>query len=151
MNASLRSLEKMIALQNIEVARFSKAADAGAAEIVLVDNKREELIKMEGQRDQSLAERKGLQNDLMLSQLISPIDGMVLQIHAREGERPGTEGVMHVGASQTMEARIEVYESDISRIRINQPVQLTSENGGFNGSLNGRVCLLYTSPSPRDR
>ena len=149
-NASLRSLEKMIELQNIEVLRFSKAADAGAAEIVLVNNKREELIKMEGQRDEALAERKGLQNDLMLSQLISPIDGMVLQIHAREGERPGTEGVMHVGASQTMEARIEVYESDISRIRINQPVQLTSENGGFNGSLNGRVVRISPQVQQRD-
>ena len=149
-NASLLSLEKMIDLQNIEVARFSKAAEAGAAEIVLVDNKREELIKMRGQRDEALAERKGLQNDLMLSQLISPIDGMVLQIHAREGERPGTEGVMHVGASQTMEARIEVYESDISRIRINQMVQLTSENGGFKGSLDGRVVRISPQVQQRD-
>ena len=148
-DARLRSLDKEIRLQAVEVARFAKAAEWGAAETVLVDNKREELIRMESQRDQALAERKGIQNEIVLSQLISPIDGMVLQINAREGERPGTDGVMDVGASQAMEARIEVYESDISRIRINQPVQLTSENGGFDGSLQGRVVKI--SPKVQQR
>jgi HlyD family secretion protein len=148
-NAKLRSLEQQIALQTVEVSRFQKAAEWGAAERVLVDNKREELIRMQGQRSEALASRKGLQTDLALSQLISPIDGLVLEIHSREGERPGSDGVMDVGASQKMEAKIEVYESDVARIRLGQIVRLTSENGGFKGNLNGQVIRI--SPQVEQR
>ena len=141
-DAQLRSLDEEIRLQSIEVQRFTKAATWGAAELSLVDNKREELVRLQGQRDQALAERKGLQADLVLSQLISPIDGLVLKLHARAGERPGEEGVMDVGASQDMQASIEVYESDIARISIGQSVRLTSENGGFRDELTGRVLRI---------
>jgi HlyD family secretion protein len=48
-----------------------------------------------------------------------------------------------------MEALIEVYESDIDRVRPNQAVTLTSENGGFEGELSGRV--LRISPQVRQR
>ena len=75
-NAKLQSLQLQIALQTVEVSRFQKAAESGAAERVLVDNKREELIRMQGQRLEALAARKGLQTDLELSQLTSPIDGL---------------------------------------------------------------------------
>ena len=148
-DAELRSLDQEIRLQTIEVERFSKAADWGAAELVLVDNKREELVRLQGRRDQAQAERKGLKADLALSQLISPLDGVVLKLHAREGERPGTEGVMDVGANQAMQASIEVYESDIARISPDQSVRLTSENGGFRGELVGRV--LRISPQVEQR
>ena len=141
-NAKLQSLQKQIALQTVEVRRFQKAAEWGAAEQGLVDTKREELIRMQGQRLEALAIQKGLQFDLALSQLTSPIDGLVLEIHAREGERPGSDGVMDVGASQKMEAKIEVYESDVARIRLGQIVRLTSENGGFKGDLNGSVIRI---------
>ena len=148
-DAELRSLDQQIRLQTIEVERFSKAADWGAAELVLVDNKREELVRLQGRRDQAQAERKGLKADLALSQLISPLDGVVLKLHAREGERPGAEGVMDVGANQAMQASIEVYESDIARISPDQSVRLTSENGGFRGELVGRV--LRISPQVEQR
>ena len=48
-----------------------------------------------------------------------------------------------------MRARIEVYESDIARIRVNQPVRLRSENGGFEGELLGRV--IQISPLVQQR
>jgi len=148
-DAELRSLNQEIRLQVIEVERFTKAADWGAAELFLVDNKREELVRLQGKRDQALAERKGLKADLVLSQLISPLDGVVLKLHAREGERPGAEGVMDVGANQAMQASIEVYESDIARITLGQSVRLISENGGFRDDLNGRVVRI--SPQVEQR
>jgi len=148
-DAELRSLNQAIRLQATEVERFTKAADWGAAELVLVDNKREELVRLQGKRDQALAERKGLKADLVLSQLISPLDGVVLKLHAREGERPGSEGVMDVGANQAMQASIEVYESDIARITLGQSVRLISENGGFRDDLNGRVVRI--SPQVEQR
>ena len=48
-----------------------------------------------------------------------------------------------------MEALLEVYESDIDRVRPGQGVRLTSENGGFAGGLRGTV--LRISPQIRQR
>ena len=140
--ALLKSLESEIGFQRIEVERYSRAARGGAASLVLLETKQAELGRLEGQLLQARAERGVLQVDLLNSELRSPIDGLVLRVHAQVGERPGSEGVMEVGASQRMQARIEVYESDISRITIGQPVTLTSENGGFKGELQGRVASI---------
>jgi HlyD family secretion protein len=48
-----------------------------------------------------------------------------------------------------MEALVEVYESDIDRVRLGQLVRLTSENGGFGGSLSGVVQRI--NPQVRQR
>ena len=48
-----------------------------------------------------------------------------------------------------MEAVAEVYESDINRVRVGQSVRLTSENGGFNGTLQARVLRISPQVSQR--
>tara|TARA_B100000073_G_scaffold59414_1_gene44121 strand:+ start:357 stop:806 length:450 start_codon:yes stop_codon:yes gene_type:complete len=96
-----------------------------------------------------IAERRKLEADLKDSELRSPIDGTVLKLRARVGERPGADGVLDVGASQSMEALIEVYESDINRIKVGEAVTLISENGGFEGDLKGMVERI--SPQVRQR
>ena len=147
--ARLRSLAAEIRLQEREVQRYAQAARVGAAAQVLLDDKRDELLRLQSQQQQSLAEQRKLTADFAQSELRSPIDGRVLRLHAREGERPGGDGVMEVGASQAMEASIEVYESDINRVRLAQAVTLTSENGGFKGTLTGVVSMI--SPQVRQR
>ena len=147
--ARLRTLAAEIKLQVREVQRYGKAAQVGAASLVLLDEKRDELLRLQGEQQQAEAEKRKLMADLAQSELRSPLDGVVLRIHTREGERPGADGVIEVGASQAMEALVEVYESDINRVRVGQPVALTSENGGFQGTLSGSVTAI--SPQVRQR
>lgn len=147
--ARLRTLTAEIKLQVREVQRYAKAAQVGAAALVLLDEKRDELLRLQGEQQQAEAEKRKLMADLANSELRSPLDGVVLRIHTREGERPGVDGVIEVGASQAMEALVEVYESDINRVRVGQPVVLTSENGGFQGTLSGSVTAI--SPQVRQR
>ena len=147
--AQLRRLDDEIALQTIEVSRYARAAQSGAASLVQLETRQEDLVRMQGRREEALAKRQGLLVDLDKSELRAPLDGMVLEIHAREGERPGSDGVMDVGASQRMQARIEVYESDIGNVRLDQPVRLSSENGGFSDSLAGTV--IQISPQVQQR
>ena len=148
-DAQLASLRDQIVLQERELARYRNPAASGAVSVVKVEEEQETLIRLQGQQRQAMAQRKGLLVDLDKTQLRSPIDGLVLKLHARVGERPGTDGVMEVGDSQNMQARIEVYESDIARIRLQQPVVLTSENGGFQGQLKGEVFRI--SPQVEQR
>ena len=147
--AQIRTLDAQLKLQELEVQRYTRAAEWGAASQVLLEEKVDDLIRMQGQRDQAVANRRGLLADLGNSQLRSPIDGLVLEVHAQVGERPGSDGVMSVGASQAMQALVEVYESDVARVRVGQAVSLRSENGGFDGELSGRVVTI--SPQVQQR
>ena len=149
-DAEVTSLNQEIALQELEISRYSQAAERGAAALVLLEEKQDELIRLRGRRDRALARRGGIQVDIDNSELVAPLDGLVLEVHAREGERPGAEGVLDLGASQRMQARIEVYESDIARIQLAQPVLLSSENGGFDGQLKGRVIRISPQVQQRD-
>ena len=149
LDAQLASLRDQIVLQERELARYRNPAASGAVAIVKVEDEQEILIRLQGEQRQAVAKRKGLLVDLAKTQLRSPMDGLVLKLHARVGERPGTDGVMEIGDSLNMQARIEVYESDIARIRLQQPVLLTSENGGFQGQLKGEVFRI--SPQVEQR
>ena len=148
-NARISTLDRSIAMQRREVNRYRDAAREGAASMVLLEEKQDELEKFEGQRREALAERRGVEVDLKDSQLRSPIDGTVLRIYSRPGERPGSDGILAVGASDRMEAIAEVYESDIGRIRLGQSASLISENGGFTGKLKAEVVRI--SPQIRQR
>lgn len=148
-NARIGTLDRSIAMQRREVSRYREASREGAASMVLLEEKQDELATFEGQRREALAEKRGIEVDLKDSQLRSPIDGTVLRVYARPGERPGSDGILSVGASDRMEAIAEVYESDIDRIRLGQSASLISENGGFSGKLKAEV--LRISPQIRQR
>lgn len=145
----IRSVDIEIPWRRREVARYAQAAREGAAKVIVLEEKKEELALLQRKRAELLSERRALEVDLSETELRSPIDGTVLKLHTREGERPDTDGVLEVGASQFMEALIEVYESDINRIAIGERVTLMSENGGFEGELEGRVEQI--SPQVRQR
>jgi HlyD family secretion protein len=56
----------------------------------------------------------------------SPISGRVLDVHAREGERVGSEGIAELGQTDVMYAIAEVYETDVPRVRVGQRATVTS-------------------------
>ena len=149
LQARLNTLKIKLRMQSREVSRFKEAALQGAASLVLLEDKEDEYVKIKGQINETNAEIKGLIADLENTQLKSPINGIVLVIYTRVGERSGNKGVLEVGANKVMHALIEVYESDINRVSIEQKVKLVSENGGFDGELNGYVERI--SPQVRQR
>ena len=149
LQARIASLQVQIRLQNREIERYQSAANSGAAAMVLLEEKKDELVKLQGQLREAVAQRQGLQVDLADSELRAPLAGTVLKIHSRPGERPANDGVLELGAGDQMEAVAEVYESDINRVKLGQVVSLVSENGGFSGTLQARVTRI--SPQVRQR
>ena len=147
--ANLNILMNEIRILKREINRYQILVDEGAEPVVFLDKMKDDLLISEARILKLKSAINSINFDLAQTQLKSPIDGIVLQILAREGERPSSSGVLNVGANQLMEALIEVYESDIDRIEIGQVVDLISENGGFNGSLRGQVNLI--SPQVRQR
>ena len=147
--ANLNILMNEIRIQKREINRYQTLLDKGAVAIIVLDEMKDNLVILEARMLKLESSIKAINFDLEQTHLKSPIDGIVLQILAREGERPNSSGVLNVGANQSMEALIEVYESDIDRVVIGQVVDLISENGGFRGSLRGQVNMI--SPQVRQR
>lgn len=85
-----------------------------------------ELEAFELARDVARANLERVQADLALSVVRSPITGQVLEIHAREGERVGIDGIAELGETAFMYAIAEVYETDIGRVRPGQVARVRS-------------------------
>ena len=77
-------------------------------------------------RDVARARLLGAEAELELSTVRSPIDGEILEIHAREGERVGPDGIAEIGDTAAMYAIAEVYETDIGRVRSGQRARIRS-------------------------
>tara|TARA_B100000214_G_scaffold315558_1_gene248842 strand:- start:164 stop:1072 length:909 start_codon:yes stop_codon:yes gene_type:complete len=148
-HVNLDILLSEIRIKKREINRYQTLVDSGAVAEIVLDKMKDDLFISETRILKLKSSIDSIKVDLEQTLLKSPIDGIVLQILVREGERPNSSGLINVGANQLMEALIEVYESDIDRVQIGQAVDLISENGGFDGSLSGQVSLI--SPQVRQR
>lgn len=149
LDTRIANLRQRVSLQTRDINRYRQLGRTGVIPSGDLDERETELLALQGDLDEAIAERTRTLSDLELTELRSPIDGQVLRLHARVGERPGDKGVLELGNSDQMQALVEVYESDIDRVRLGQSVTLTSENGGFSGSLRGQVVRI--SPQVRQR
>ena len=138
----LETNQREISLKKDQIKRYKAATEKNAYSIVLLAQKEDELLKLEKQKIINIADKKSIEIDLFNTKLRSPIDGYILSINTRAGERSDSEGILEIGASQKMQALIEVYESDIDRVFLDQNVELISENGGFEGTLIGKVIRI---------
>ena len=138
-----------INLKKDQIKRFELALSNDAYSFVQLSQRKDELLKLQKQKINYIGDKKNIEIDLFNSKLRSPIDGFILEINTRVGERPQNEGILDIGSSQEMEALIEVYESDIDRVFISQNVELSSENGGFQKILKGKVIRI--SPQVKQR
>lgn len=75
--------------------------------------------------------------DLGRSAVLAPISGVVLDVHARAGERPPSSGIMDMGDTDQMMAEVEVYQDRIVSVAKGQPVELVAVAIGQ--TLQGKV------------
>jgi len=90
------------------------------------------------------------QAELDLATVRSPQAGQVLNIHTRPGELVGSKGIISLGQTQRMVAVAEVYELDISRIRVGQSATVISKNNAFPEVLRGQVIEVGLEISKQD-
>ena len=145
----IKTINLEISLKEDQIKRFELALENNAYSFVQLSQRKDELLKLKKQKINNVGDKRNIEIDLFNSKLRSPIDGFILAINKREGERPNNEGILEIGSSQNMQALIEVYESDIDRVFISQNVELKSENGGFKKILKGNVIRI--SPQVKQR
>lgn len=99
-----------------------RAAELGREEIVSdsdLEQKQAQVRMLEAELERVKAEKE-------LAVVRSPIAGQVLEVHAREGEKVGPDGIAEIGRTQMMYAIAEVYETDVGRVRIGQRAEVSS-------------------------
>ena len=79
-------------------------------------------------------------SDLARSRVHAPEAGVVLDIRARPGERPGTDGILDLGEIDRMQAEVEVYQTQIGQVSVGDPVTLTAD--AFSGEVRGAVTRI---------
>jgi HlyD family secretion protein len=70
----------------------------------------------------------------------APITGTVLTVHVRPGEKPGAQGLMNLGNIEQMFVEVEVYQTQIGRVALGSPVEVTAE--ALPQPLHGRVTRI---------
>ena len=75
--------------------------------------------------------------DLARSEVVAPIAGTILDIHATPGQRPPGEGIMEMGDTSQMMAEVEIWQDRIASVREGQPVELVA--AALGSTLQGRV------------
>ncbi|MDJ0511995.1 MAG: HlyD family efflux transporter periplasmic adaptor subunit [Methyloceanibacter sp.] len=75
--------------------------------------------------------------ELDQSVIRAPFNGRVIELYVRTGERIGSDGLLEIGATNEMRAVVEVYETDIGRVRLGQRVTIRARALG--GSVTGTV------------
>ncbi|MCT0248410.1 HlyD family efflux transporter periplasmic adaptor subunit [Synechococcus sp. CS-205] len=149
LQSRIANLQDQVTLLGREISRYRQLAKAGATPAADLESRELTLVELKGNLREAQDELVKTEADLVNTELRAPFSGTVLSLQARVGERPGDDGILELGASDQMEVLAEVYESDINRVQLGQRATITSENGGFTGTLNGRVIRI--SPQVRQR
>lgn len=87
--------------------------------------------------DAATAEAKRAKADLAQAYVYSPISGRVVKIHARAGAQIGGNGIAEIAKTDRMYAVAEVYETDISRVKLGQAAEVSSDS--LSEKLAGKV------------
>jgi HlyD family secretion protein len=94
------------------------------------------------------ASLKQAEAELELDVVRSPIDGQVLEVYARQGERIADDGILEVGRTHEMYAVAEVYETDVQRIRLGQRASVRSP--ALSADLAGTVAKIHPKIGKQD-
>ncbi|MDJ0557280.1 MAG: HlyD family efflux transporter periplasmic adaptor subunit [Microcoleaceae cyanobacterium MO_207.B10] len=98
----------------------------------------EDVEEAQATVEQAIALVEKAQAELDLAVVKSPINGQVLEVNTRPGERVENDrGIVELGQTEQMYVVAEVYETDIKRVRIGQKAVISGDS--FSGSLEGSV------------
>lgn len=117
-------------------------------------NSKADLENAQLDLDIALADLAAARASLELAVVRAPLRAQVLEIHAYPGERVGPEGIMDLGRTDRMYAVAEVYETDITKVKVGQlaKVQTSAMDTELSGKVDrislkiGRLDAIGTDP-----
>lgn len=150
--ANIESKKAEIKILKQQTKRFEELTATGSFPFAELEEKKVRLAGFQSQLQELMGSLKSSKERLVSDTVIrSPINGVVLRVNARVGERAHEAGVIEIANIYQMQAVIEVDETDIRSIRIGQPVKIISENGAFSTNLNGTVSSIALKATAKQK
>ena len=87
--------------------------------------------------ESAIANLNRAKTELEAAYIRAPMAGQIIKIHTRVGEKIDKQGIADFAQTNKMMAVAEVYQTDISKVKLGQKAIITSQ--GFPGKLQGTV------------
>ncbi|MEY3303504.1 MAG: HlyD family efflux transporter periplasmic adaptor subunit [Pseudanabaena sp.] len=87
--------------------------------------------------DSAIAALKLAETNLAQAYIRAPRDGQILKIRTRLGEKVSNDGIVELGATDRMVAVLEVYQTEIDRVKVGQSATISGQ--AFQGEVKGIV------------
>jgi HlyD family secretion protein len=147
----VQQIKEAEATYNKNVATLNEQINQAKANVDrLVEVRPVDLRSAEAEIAKAQAAAQQAQADLEMSYVRSPIAGEVFKIQTKPGEAPSNQGILEIAQNDQMMAVAEVYESDISRVKVGQIAEIKSESGSFGGKIQGRVVQVGLQVAKKD-
>jgi HlyD family secretion protein len=147
----VQQIKEAEATYNKNVATLNEQINQAKANVDrLTEVRPVDLRSAEAEIAKAQAAAQQAQADLEMSYVRSPIAGEVFKIQTKPGEAPGNQGILEIAQNDQMMAVAEVYESDISKVKVGQIAEIKSESGSFVGKIQGRVVQVGLQVAKKD-
>lgn len=135
--SSAQLSEARAVLARIQTTGAPQAQSAAATLNEIAEVRPVDVQAAQAELNSAIATVQQAKTNLQKALVRSPIKGQVLKIHTHPGEKLSSDGIVELGATDTMLAIAEVYQSDIQRVKLGQTATITGQ--AFEGNVRGQV------------
>ncbi len=133
------NLERIKTTSNAEIAQaqtnFKRILETGNEQVnqaisilnSLMEVRPVDVAVAQAEVERAIAAVSQAQVDLDQAYIRSPIDGRILDIFTRPGELISNDGIVEIGQTDQMYVVAEIYETDISQVRLGQRALIRSD------------------------
>jgi HlyD family secretion protein len=147
----VQQIKEAEATYNKNVATLNEQINQAKANVDrIVEVRPVDLRSAESEIAKAQAAARQAQADLELAYVRSPIAGEVFKIQTKPGEAPSSKGILEIAQNDQMMAVAEIYESDISKVKVGQTAEINSESGSFVGKIQGKVVQVGLQVAKKD-
>ncbi|MDB9360723.1 ABC exporter membrane fusion protein [Nodularia spumigena CS-588/02] len=138
--ASRELAEAQVTLTRINATGNKQISEAQATLNSIAEIRPVDIAAAKSEVENAIATLKQMQTNLGSTSIIAPIAGQILKIHTRVGEKISDSGVADLAQTEQMIAVAQVYQTDISKVKLGQSAVITSQ--AFPGELRGTVSQI---------
>jgi HlyD family secretion protein len=132
--------EAKIALSRINATGSKQVTEAKATLSSVAEVRGVDITAAQAEIENATASWQRAKTEAEQAYIRAPIAGQILKIHSRPGEKISDDGIAQMAQNQQMVAVAEVYQSDISQVKLGQKATITSQ--AFSGELRGTVSQI---------
>lgn len=132
--------EEKTALNRINATGNKQISEAKATLTSISEVRSVDIQAAKTEVENAIATANQAKTELEQTFIRAPNAGKIIKIHTRPGEKMSADGIVELAQTEQMVAVAEVYQSDISKVKLGQPAVITGE--AFTGKVKGKVSQI---------